>query len=67
MTDEKARPTPDDGRPPILGKSGPGGESWAPGETQVSGPEEYRDPWNPDRQRWHRLRNVVRRWIGGGG
>jgi hypothetical protein len=48
-------------------KSGPGGDSWSPGESTVSGPEDYRDPWNPRYETWNRLRRVVRNWIGGGG
>ena len=53
--------------PYVGGRTGPGGGTWAPGESRVSGPEDYRDPWNPQIARWERLRRVVRNWVGGGG
>ena len=53
--------------PYVGSRTGPGGGSWAPGESRVSGPEDYRDPWNPRIRSWDRVKQVVRNWVGGGG
>jgi hypothetical protein len=64
---EEVKRRPVDANPYVGSRTGPGGGQWAPGESKVSGPADYRDPWNPRFERWRRLRRVVRTWIGGGG